>query len=126
MRLAPYLARWQGALRLLAAVGVGGLLQLVVGLEPMGWLAWLVPGLLLGLTLRWPGRSPRLLVALAAVVGTSVNFPSYRLLMPGLAAAAIVVAQALLSKNQFSTLHSHGSPLPLGARPGPGLDNHPF
>ncbi|MGI4742787.1 MAG: nitrilase-related carbon-nitrogen hydrolase [Janthinobacterium lividum] len=96
MRLVSYLARWQGALRLLAAVGVGGLLRLVVGLEPVGWLAWLVPGLLLGLTLRWPGRRPRLLVALAAVVGTSVNFPYYRLLMPGLAAAAIVAIQALL------------------------------
>ena len=36
------------------------------------------------------------MVALAAVVGTSVIFPHYHLLMPGLAAAAIVVAQVLL------------------------------
>jgi apolipoprotein N-acyltransferase len=88
--------RLPGVLGLVLALVLGGLLRQVVGLEPVAWLAWLVPGLLLGLALRLPGRNPRLLVALAALVGTSVNFPFYRLLLPALAAGAVVAAQTLL------------------------------
>ena len=92
----PYSVRTHGVLGLVAAVVIGGLLRLVVGLEPVGWLAWLVPGLLLGLALRIKGRNPRPLVALAAAVGTSVNFPYYGVVMPGLAAVAVVAAQTML------------------------------
>lgn len=88
--------RLQGLPGLVTALVLGVLLRYVVGLEPVGWLAWLVPALLLGLALRLPGRTPRRLVALAAVVGTSVNFSYYRLLMPVLAAGAVVAAQTLL------------------------------
>jgi apolipoprotein N-acyltransferase len=86
----------KGLLAVGAALVLGALLRWVVGLEPVAWLAWLVPGLLLALALRLESRDPRPLLGLAAVVGTSVNFHYYSLVMPRLAAVAVVVVQALL------------------------------
>ncbi|OON69364.1 hypothetical protein B0919_08750 [Hymenobacter sp. CRA2] len=79
-----------------AAVLIGLGMRWLVGLEPVGWLAWLMPGLLLALAWRQPQPRARLLVLLAALIGTSVNWPYYRLVMPTGAALGAVAAQAAL------------------------------
>ncbi|WP_139920498.1 nitrilase-related carbon-nitrogen hydrolase [Hymenobacter sp. DG01] len=83
-------------LRLIGFFITGLLLRLAVGLEPVWWAAWLAPALLLGLAFRTPDGEVRWLVALAALVGVSANFPYYQLVMPGPAAVAVVLAQTLL------------------------------
>ena len=65
-----------------AAFLIGLALRFVVNLEPVWWLAWFVPGLLFALALRagnWRGRG---LVALAALIGVTVNVPLFAQFMP--------------------------------------------
>lgn len=83
-------------LRLVAFLITGLLLRLAVGVQPVWWAAWVAPALLLGLAFRTPAGAVRWLVALAALVGVSTNFPYYQLVMPGPAAGAVVLAQTLL------------------------------
>ncbi|MBV8658071.1 MAG: hypothetical protein JO142_09650 [Burkholderiales bacterium] len=85
-----------GLLKVAAAIGVGLLLRTVVNLHPIWWLAWVAQVPMLYLALRANDRDVRWMVALAAVVGTSVNFPYYAQVMPTPLAALITIAQALL------------------------------
>lgn len=57
----------------------GFLLRFVVGLEPVWWLAWLAPAVLLALAYRQqrPNRA-RAVVLCAALLGASANFPTTR------------------------------------------------
>jgi len=83
-------------LRLIAAVAAGAALGQVVNLRPEWWLVWLAPALLLIIAIRYPARTARWMVALAAVIGTSVNFHYFRLVMPLVAVILSIAAQALL------------------------------
>jgi apolipoprotein N-acyltransferase len=83
--------------RLVVAILIGWALRYVVGLEPVWWLAWLAPAPLLVLAFRSPSvAAAGGLTLLAALVGTSVNLPYYRLVMPLPAAIAATLGQALL------------------------------
>src|SRR6185369_3223984 len=77
-----------------AAVIIGVALRFVVGLEPIWWLAWFVPGLMLALALRTEGWTSRGLVALAAVIGVSVDAPYFLSVMWP---APAILVMALLS-----------------------------
>ncbi|RSK31776.1 nitrilase-related carbon-nitrogen hydrolase [Hymenobacter metallilatus] len=81
---------------LVAALFTGWLLRFVVGLEPVWWLVWLVPAFLLWLALRLDGHQARWLVILASAIGATANLPYYRLVMPDVAAVAVLGAQTLL------------------------------
>lgn len=71
-------------------------MRYVVGLEPIWWLAWLAPAALLALAYRYADAPARWLVACAALIAVSVNLPYYRTVMPGGAAFAVMLAQALV------------------------------
>ena len=64
------------------AILIGIALRFVCNLEPVWWLAWVVPGLLLALSLRFDGWSARGFIVLAAAIGVSVNFSYLRAVMP--------------------------------------------
>lgn len=83
-------------LRLIAAVAIGAALRFVVNLEPLWWLAWIVPGLLLALALATESHQVRWLVLGAALIGTSANFPYFTKVMPLLPALLVVLGQAML------------------------------
>src|SRR5262245_49249095 len=83
-------------LGVVAAIAIGVLLRFVVDLDPVWWLAWLTPGLLLALALRcgnWPSHG---LVALAAAIGVSANFTYFRSVMPLPPALIVMVLQTLV------------------------------
>jgi apolipoprotein N-acyltransferase len=84
------------AFRFFLAIACGVILRQVVDLHPDWWAVWLAPGLLLTIALRYPPRTAPWMVALAAVMGTSVNFHYFRLVMPLTGAMLSVVLQALL------------------------------
>jgi apolipoprotein N-acyltransferase len=84
------------ALHIAAAVLIGWGLRFVVNLEPLWWLAWILPGLLLVLALRTDNWTARGLVALAALIGVSVNAPFFLKVMPPVAVILITLLQALL------------------------------
>lgn len=65
-----------------ASVVIGVALRFVVNLEPVWWMAWLAPGLLLALSLRADGWMSRGLVAFAVLIGMSANVPYYLKVMP--------------------------------------------
>ncbi len=65
-----------------AAILIGIALRFVCNLDPVWWLAWCVPGLLLALSLRFEGWTSRGLIVLAAAIGVSVNFGYLRSVMP--------------------------------------------
>jgi len=79
-----------------AAVVVGVALRFVVNLEPVWWLAWFAPGLLLAVALRAEGWTSRGLVALAALIGLTSNVPYYLKVMPLPAVIIVTVLQVLL------------------------------
>jgi apolipoprotein N-acyltransferase len=73
------------------------LLRFVVGLEPVWWLAWVAPALLLALAYRQHHTTTaRAVVLTAALIGASVNFSYYAIVMPIGIAVAVTAAQALL------------------------------
>jgi apolipoprotein N-acyltransferase len=80
---------------ILAAVFTGIALRFVVGLEPVWWLAWIAPALLLTLAFRVKDNEVHGLVSLAALVATSANFVYYTKVMSSAAAVFVVLAQAL-------------------------------
>ena len=82
--------------QLAAAVAAGILLRFVVGLRPVWWLVWLAPIPLLVMALRFSGQRARWAVTLAALIGASVNFRYFRLVMPLPAVIAAIAAQTLL------------------------------
>jgi apolipoprotein N-acyltransferase len=79
-----------------AAVAAGILLRFAVGLHPVWWLVWIAPVPLLVMAFRFTWRQARWIVYLAALIGTSVNFHYYRLVMPLPAVIAAVLVQAWL------------------------------
>ena len=66
-----------------AAILIGVALRFVVGLDPVWWVAWFAPGLLLGLSLAterfWARQG---LVALAVAIGMTANYTYFRSVMP--------------------------------------------
>jgi apolipoprotein N-acyltransferase len=78
-----------------AAVLIGVALRFVCNLDPVWWLAWFVPGLLLALALRFDGWTARGLVVLAAAIGVSVNFSYFRAVMPLAAVLIVLTLQCL-------------------------------
>src|SRR5690349_8438480 len=79
-----------------AAVVVGIALRFVVNLQPLWWLAWFAPGLLLAIALRSEGWTSRGLVALAALIGLTSNVPYYLKVMPLLPVILVTTLQVLL------------------------------
>ena len=79
-----------------AAVVIGIALRFVVNLEPVWWLAWFAPGLLLALALRTEGWTSRGLVALAALIGVTANVPYFLKVMPLLPMILVMTLQTLL------------------------------
>jgi apolipoprotein N-acyltransferase len=84
------------AVKLLAAALIGVALRFVVNLEPLWWLAWFVPGLLLALALRTDGWPARGQVALAATIAVTVNAPYFLTVMPLVAMIIVMALQVLL------------------------------
>lgn len=80
----------------IAALLIGIGLRFVVNLEPVWWLAWFVPGLLLALALRLGNGLSRACVALAAAVGVTANLPFFLSVMPAPAVALVMALQVLL------------------------------
>ena len=83
-------------INLAAAVAIGIGLRFVVNLEPVWWLGWILPGLLLALTLRTGNWTARGLTALAALIGFSANVQFFLKVMPLPAVILITLLQALL------------------------------
>jgi apolipoprotein N-acyltransferase len=79
-----------------AAVVIGIALRFVVNLEPVWWLAWFVPGLLLALALRTEAWTSRGLVALAALIGATANVPYYLKVMPLVPVIIVTLLMTLL------------------------------
>jgi apolipoprotein N-acyltransferase len=78
------------------AIAVGGGLWFVVNLEPLWWLAWILPGVLFWLALSTEGWNSRGLIVLAALIGASSNFTYYLKVMPLAPAMLILLLQSLL------------------------------
>ena len=83
-------------LQIAAALATGFLLRFVLDLHPIWWLAWLAPAPLLAMAIRFSPNRARWAVPFAALIGASVNFHYFRLLMPLPAVLATIAAQALL------------------------------
>src|SRR5688572_27916327 len=81
---------------LAAAVVIGVCLRFVVNLQPVWWLAWFVPGLLLALALRAGNWASRGYVALAAAIGVTSNLAFFLTVMPVVAVTIVMVLQVLL------------------------------
>ncbi len=81
---------------LLLAVISGLMLRLVVGLQPVVWLAWLAPIPLLIVAYRTSAREARFYTLLAALIGYSVNFSYFHKMMPLAPALLVPVLQSLL------------------------------
>jgi apolipoprotein N-acyltransferase len=81
---------------LLAAIVIGCGLRFVVNLDPVWWLAWFAPGLVLALALRTEGWTSRGLVALAALIGVTANVPYFLKVMPLVPVIIVTLLQTLL------------------------------
>jgi len=69
-------------LNLLAALAGGLCMRFAFGLEPIWWLAWCAPGLVLFAALRSSRHASLVLVTLAGLVAASGNFHYYTLVIP--------------------------------------------
>ncbi|HEX6636406.1 MAG TPA: nitrilase-related carbon-nitrogen hydrolase [Steroidobacteraceae bacterium] len=79
-----------------AAIAIGIGLRFVVNLEPVWWLAWFVPGLLLGLALRVGPWAARGYIAVAAAIGLTANVPFFLSVMPARFVILTMTLQVLL------------------------------
>jgi len=77
-----------------AAMAIGGGLWFVLNLDPVWWLAWILPGLLFAIALRTEAWTARGLVALAALIGASSNLGYFIKLMP---LPAVIIVLLLLT-----------------------------
>jgi apolipoprotein N-acyltransferase len=84
------------ALMIAAAFAIGMGLRYVVSLEPVWWLAWFLPGLLLALALRAGEWAARGYVALAAGIAVTVNVPFFLKVMPLAPVILVMLLQTLL------------------------------
>jgi apolipoprotein N-acyltransferase len=80
--------------KLALAIITGVFLRFVLSLHPVWWLVWIVPAIPLLIATRFPPREARWMVALAVVIGASVNFHYFRLVMP---LSAVLLSIALQS-----------------------------
>ena len=92
--------------KLALAIATGVLLRFVLDLHPIWWLVWIVPALPLLIAIRFRPREARWMVSLAVVLGASVNFHYYRLVMP-LPAVILVDRPAILA---LDLPHLRGAP----------------
>ena len=83
------------ALDILLALALGGGLWFVVNLEPIWFMAWIVPGLLFWLALRTEGWTSHGLVAIAALVGATSNFTYFLTVMPLVPVMIVMLMQTL-------------------------------
>jgi apolipoprotein N-acyltransferase len=83
-------------LHLIAALLIGFGLRFVHSLEPLWWLAWFLPGLLLALALRSGEWAARGCVVLAAAIGVTVNVPFFLKVMPLVPVIIVMALQTLL------------------------------
>jgi apolipoprotein N-acyltransferase len=83
-------------IHLAAAVVIGIGLRFVVNLEPVWWLAWFAPGLLLALALRTGNWASRGYVALAAAIGVTANVPFFLSVMPVVPVIIVMTLQVML------------------------------
>jgi apolipoprotein N-acyltransferase len=88
---------------ILMAFAIGGGLWFVVNLEPLWWLAWIVPGVLFWLALSTEGWSSRGLIVLAALTGAASNFVYFLKVMPVATAILVLLLQSLLWLFVFGT-----------------------
>jgi apolipoprotein N-acyltransferase len=86
----------QIAFKILLSLASGFALQLVVSLHPDWWAVWLAPALLLIIALRFPLRDVRWMVPLAALIGASVHFHYFSLVMPLSAVFTSIALESLL------------------------------
>jgi len=86
----------QAALKVLCALAAGLALRQVVGLHPVWWVVWLAPAVLLIVAFHFPPRHARWMVPLASVIGATVDFHYFSLVMPLPAVIAAIAAQTLL------------------------------
>ena len=84
------------AVQIAAAAATGVLLRFAIGLDPVWWLVWVAPVPLLLLAFRLGKQDARWTVGIAAIVGVSVNFHYFRLVMPLPAVISVLVLQAWL------------------------------
>ncbi|MEJ0088074.1 MAG: nitrilase-related carbon-nitrogen hydrolase [Pseudomonadota bacterium] len=78
------------------ALAIGGGLWFVVNLDPLWWLAWILPGVFFWLALSTAGWTQRGLIVLAGLVGACSNFSYLLKVMPLLPAMIVLLLQALL------------------------------
>jgi apolipoprotein N-acyltransferase len=79
-----------------AALAIGGGLWFVMNMDPVWWLAWILPGLLFAIALRTEAWTARGLVALAALIGASSNLGYFLMVMPLFAVMIVLLLQALM------------------------------
>src|SRR4051812_3219665 len=85
----------KNVLLVVGALLVGCALRFVLNLEPAWPFAWVAPGLLLALALRadpWPARG---LIAVAALIGVTVNAPYFLKVMPLVPVIIVMTLQTL-------------------------------
>ncbi len=87
---------WNTWVHLGAAVVIGFGLRFVVSLEPVWWLAWFIPGMLLALALRTGSWASRGYVAIAAAIGVTVNVPFFLSVMPVVPVIIVMTLQVAL------------------------------
>ncbi len=80
----------------MGAIVAGVLLRFVVALEPVWWLAWLAPALLLVLAYTASGRSWRVLTLAAALIAVSGNVVYFLRVIPAPVVVLILAGQSLL------------------------------
>jgi len=79
-----------------ASLAVGMALSFVVRLQPVWWMAWCAPALLLVLAFRAPAKDVPMLVTLSAFVALVPNLAYFATVMGWPAAVLVVCLQALL------------------------------
>ncbi len=79
-----------------ASLAVGMALAFVLRLQPVWWMAWFAPALLLVLAFRAPAKDVPILVTLSAIVALAPNIAYFATVMAWPAAVLVVCLQALL------------------------------
>jgi len=77
-------------------LAAGVALRQAVSLRPDWWAVWLAPAVLLIVGIRFPLRDAGWMVPVAALIGTSVDFHYFRLVMPFSAVVTSIAAGTLL------------------------------
>jgi hypothetical protein len=78
-----------------SVVPLGLLFRMVAGLDPVWWLAWLLPGLLLALALRLPARRATLCLSMVLLLACSASYPYFAKVTNPALAVLLVTGQCL-------------------------------